>query len=153
MLSYHFSMGTIFWRLFPMEVSCFLFVVESNWPRNILGIALCYFAVCSYTFVFKIKGQRLVLIINTSKTCILQLFKSQNNKEQVKRIAEKEVREDANYFNFFFRLVSIIHISYIQRSFKSSKLNLNTVHLWTQCTGRNGSWGHCATAAAQRQPV
>lgn len=68
------------------------------------GVAFCYFAIYSYTFVFKSKGQRLVLIRNSSKTCTSELFKSQNNKEQVKRIAEKEVKEDENYFNFFLDL-------------------------------------------------
>lgn len=85
-----------------MEVSCFVFVVEASWHRNILGVAFCYFAIYSYTFVFKGKGQRLVLTRNNSKTYISELFKSQNNKEQVKKIAEKEVKEDKNYFDIFF---------------------------------------------------
>lgn len=115
------------------------------------GGAFCFFTIYSYTCVLKSKGQRVVLIRNISKMCISELFKSQNKKSI---IAEKEAREDEKKINILvYRLAFVIHISYVHRSFKSSKLNVTTLHLWAQGRGRHGSRGHCATAAAQQEPV
>lgn len=98
-----------------MQASFFAFIVGANRHRNTLGFAFHYFAIYNYTFVFKSKGQRLLLDRNTSTTCVLELFKSQNNKKQVKRFAGKEVRENENYFNIF--CISFCYSHLLQRGF------------------------------------
>lgn len=139
--------GTIFWGLFPVEVSCLVSEAETSWDKSIFG----FLSLTATHLSLKGKVRGLCSLEIFFKCVSLSSSKSRKIKN---RIAEKEVREDEKKINIFvFRLVFMIHISYIHWSFKSSKLNLTTVHLWAQGRGRDGSRGQCATAAAQREPV